>query len=355
MLFEIALFDAYGAGFEYVDPKIVKAHNHCRCYLRHPKWKGPPGKYTDDTQMGIALAELMLLKDPMTWTHYDVARAFVQVFKRDPRPGYSGNFYKLLQEMTTGWDFLRTVRPFSDKSGGAMRAPVVGLLPDIKQVAQVARFQASLTHCTPIGMDAAVAAALMTHYFYYRLGPKKDLPWFLDTKGLCIGFAKAWDGKVGSRGDGHVLAALTALVEHDTMEDILKACVAFTGDVDTVAAIAGGAACFSDEVSQTLPAGLVDNLEDGRFGRDFLTSLDERLMDKFPRPERKVSLGGPQEGVKAEDGPATWHCTDCGFETVPDPQPETDFVTCPQCGGLDSMSKLHDPPEPLITDLFGQG
>jgi len=353
MLFEMAVGDAFGAGFEYAPADFVKAHAPRLIYMRHPKWKGPPGMYTDDTQMCIALAELMLRKDPMTWTHYDIARAFVATFKRDPRPGYSGNFYRLLQQMETGWDFLRAVQPNSDKSGGAMRAPVIGLLPRIDQVAYVARLQASLTHCTPIGMDAAVASALMSHYFYYRLGPKRELPWFLDTKGLSIGFAKVWDKPVHSRGDEHVLAALTAIVENDSMADILRASVAFTGDVDTVAAIALAAASFSDEVDQGLPAGLVDNLEDGKFGRDFLTALDDRLMEKFPRPEQDVPEGGPQDGRAAEDGPALWHCTDCGYETsFDDAEPEGDFVSCPECGGLDSLGRVHEPSDLLISDLF---
>ncbi len=349
MLVEMAVFDAFGAGFEYAPPAFIRAHGHRMVYMRHPKWKGPPGRYTDDTQMALALAELLLRKDPRTWTPYDVARAFVGVFKRDPRPGYSGMFYKLLQQMNTGWDFLKMVRPFSNKSGGAMRAPVIGLLPDIKQVAEVARFQASLTHCTRLGMDAAVASALMTHYFYYRLGPKADLPWFLDTKGLCFGFSKGWEGYVGSPGNEHVLAAMTAIVEHDSMEAVLKACVDFTGDVDTVAAIAGPAASFSDEIDQSLPAVLLDNLEDGNFGRDYLDGIDDKLLDRFPRPAQSSDEG---EAEEAQDGPPVWHCTDCGQTVEFDEEPDVDFVNCPLCGGIDSVSRVVEP-DPLISELFG--
>tara|TARA_Y100000310_G_scaffold91693_5_gene89178 strand:- start:3140 stop:4204 length:1065 start_codon:yes stop_codon:yes gene_type:complete len=352
MLVEMAVFDAYGAGFEYVDPKIIEAHNHLRSYLRHPKWKGPPGRYTDDTQMALALAELLLRKPPATWTHYDVARAFVGVFKRDPRPGYSGMFYKLLQQMTSGWDFLKMVRPFSDKSGGAMRAPVIGLLPNVSEVVQVARFQASLTHCTQLGMDAAVASALMTHYFYYRLGPKHELPLFLAEHGLCFGIHR-WQGHVSSQGHEHVLAAMTAILDNDTLEDVLKACVDFTGDVDTIAAIAGPAASFCDEIEQTLPAVLLDNLEDGKFGRDYLDGIDDKLMSKFPRPG-KAGEGVSEDGdEEAEDGPPHYHCTDCGQPVVFEvgDEPATEFSNCPLCGGIDSVSVVVEP-DPLISELF---
>jgi ADP-ribosyl-[dinitrogen reductase] hydrolase len=331
MLVEMAIGDAYGAGFEYVDPKIVASQNHLRAYLRHPKWKGQPGRYTDDTQMTIGLAELMLRKAPKEWTHYDVARAFVTVFKRDPRTGYAGKFYELLQQMQTGWDFL-------------MRAPVIGLLPDVKQVMEVARFQASLTHCTQLGMEAAVASALMTHYFYYRIGPRKDLPHWLGLRCLHIGFAKVWTGFVGSPGDEHVLAALTAIMENDSLEAVLKACIDFTGDVDTVAAIAMPAASFCDEISQNLPAVLLDNLESGKFGRDYLDMLDDKLMEKFPRPEAEAD-------EPEDDG--VWHCTDCGHEVqFLSGEPSEDFIDCPSCGGYQCMSLSGEPVEMLISDLF---
>lgn len=282
-LLAMAIGDAYGAGFEFVDPEIVSSQNHLRAYFRHPRWKGDPGRYTDDTQMALALALLMVRKDPSTWTHYDVARAFVHVFRRDPRKGYSGPFYNLLSKMNGGWDFLRMVRPTSDKSGGAMRAPVLGLLPNVSQVVQAARFQASLTHCTPIGMDAAVAAALMTHYFYYRLGDRRGLTGFLKEHKLCINFDIHWECPVHSSAHEHVLAAHTAILQNDTLSGLLKACVDFTGDVDTVAAIAMPAASFSDEILNDIPMVLIRNLEDGKYGRGHIELIDMKLLDRFPR------------------------------------------------------------------------
>ena len=62
------------------------------------------------------------------------------------------------------------------------------------------------------------------------------------------------------------------------MSDILKKCIDFTGDVDTVAAIALGAASCSKDIVQDLPDGLVLNLENGTYGRDFLVGLDKKLM-----------------------------------------------------------------------------
>jgi ADP-ribosylglycohydrolase len=44
------------------------------------------------------------------------------------------------------------------------------------------------------------------------------------------------------------------------LSELLKDCIAFTGDVDTVATIALAAASCSEEITQDLPAHLIENL-----------------------------------------------------------------------------------------------
>ena len=75
-----------------------------------------------------------------------------------------------------------------------------------------------------------------------------------------------------------VRAALTAVMETNSMSEILRRCVSFTGDVDTVAAIALAVASNSPEVTQDLPAHLLRDLEDGPFGRTYIEDVDDRLM-----------------------------------------------------------------------------
>jgi hypothetical protein len=62
---------------------------------------------------------------------------------------------------------------------------------------------------------------------------------------------------------------------------MLQECIAFTGDVDTVAAIAMGAASMSRQIVQDCPSLLIDQLEDGPFGRKYIEALDRRLLTKF--------------------------------------------------------------------------
>jgi hypothetical protein len=62
------------------------------------------------------------------------------------------------------------------------------------------------------------------------------------------------------------------------MSTLLHACIGFTGDVDTVAAIALAAGSCSDEIEQDVPENLVVQLEDGAYGRQYLMELDRRLL-----------------------------------------------------------------------------
>jgi len=75
-----------------------------------------------------------------------------------------------------------------------------------------------------------------------------------------------------------VRAAITAVITSDTMSDLLKACIQFSGDVDTVAAIALAAGSCSAEIAQDLPSHLFDTLENGKYGREYIQRLDRQLM-----------------------------------------------------------------------------
>lgn len=276
MLIELAVGDAYGAGFEYAPPEFVAAHNTLRGYVQHPTHLGiRPGAYTDDTQMTLAVAELMA--DGDAWTPANLADRFVTAFHRDPRAGYAGRFHDFLLTVRDGADFLRRIRPDSDKSGAAMRAAPIGLLPTVADVLEHARVQAAVTHDTPGGIAAAQAAALAVHYTHNDLGPLPRIGTWI--AGHVPGdWDRPWRGKVGSKGRMSVSAALTALAASTSTSELLRRCIAFTGDVDTVATVALAAAARSAQVTQDLPPALIDTLEDGRYGRAYLAELDARLL-----------------------------------------------------------------------------
>ncbi len=286
MLLEAAIGDAYGAGFEYVSPTIVRLFGSKLEYRRHPKHKQiQSGMYTDDTQMSLAIVEAML--DPSElWTAESIAERFVRVFKRDQRTGYSRRLYTILKQVESGNDLLAKIDGNSERSGAAMRAFAIGLHKDQSVVNDRTVIQAAVTHNSYLGQIAALASAFSGHYFAYDIGNKSELGNFLDktimtSHAEITSWSDGYVGKVGAKGWMSVKAAVTAVMRNDSMSSILKDCVAFTGDVDTVATIALGVASLSKEVKQDLPMHLFDDLENGTYGRDYIVGLDQKLLKHF--------------------------------------------------------------------------
>src|SRR5687768_8904758 len=172
MLIEIAIGDAYGAGFEFSPPDAARP-NDLGGYvrnLRYPALGG--GRYTDDTQMALALAEAMLEDDP--WTEASLWARFAAAHARDPRHGYSD---RMLAGFAAGCVDCR-----SATSGAAMRAAPLGLFRDPAEVEQRAQVQARATHDAPEAAEAATAVALAAHFFAYGLGTRAELPHWLQAR-----------------------------------------------------------------------------------------------------------------------------------------------------------------------------
>lgn len=279
MLLELAIGDAYGAAYEYVSDFRVAEGNDGKTYRQHPTHLTvAPGTYTDDTQMSIAIVEAMLADEP--WTPLLLANSFVRCFRRDPRDGYARRFQAFLEDTTTGREFLDNIQPWSERSGAAMRAAPIGLYPDIGEVLKRCRIQAVLTHNTNPGIYAAMASSLLTHFFAKLEGLKGDAGRFI-SRYVPGPWEYPYSGKVGMFGWQSAQAAITAVMKASSMTELLKMCIAFTGDVDTVASIAMPAASFCKEIEQDLSPSLFEGLENGAYGRDYIAGLDTQLREKF--------------------------------------------------------------------------
>ncbi len=276
MLVELAIADAYGGGFEYVPKRMVRDENDLSGYATHPRFDRAPGRYTDDTQMTLAVAELMA--DGADWTREALAERFVDVFSRDPREGYARRFHAFLTSLSGPSEFLERIVPTSEKSGAAMRAGPIGLYADEEVVVARADLQARLTHDTPGGRAAAIAAALSTHFFARMDGDPADLPAYLTDRLEDPIWEEPWEGRVGALGMMSARAAVTLMANHDSLAELLRACVDLLGDVDTVATIAVGAAACSTRYAKDLPEVLNVGLEEGPYGRGYIEALDARLM-----------------------------------------------------------------------------
>ncbi|HEY9651493.1 MAG TPA: ADP-ribosylglycohydrolase family protein, partial [Coleofasciculaceae cyanobacterium] len=220
--------------------------------------------------------ETLVAREP--WTSEVLAERFVTAFKRDQRVGYARRFYEFLLRIKDGRQLLDEINWTSDKSGAAMRAAPIGVLPTVEKVIEACRIQAAITHNTPDGINAAIAASLMSHYFIYQLGKKQELAQFLEVH-VPGEWSIPWEGEVKSKGWMSVRAAITAIIRNDSLSELLKDCIAFTGDVDTVAAIALAAGSCSAEIAQDLPEHLIYGLENGSYGRDYIINLERQLMN----------------------------------------------------------------------------
>lgn len=274
MLLEAAIGDAFGAGYEYVKHKGL--HNVEKLsYVQHPRHRDTtPGMYTDDTQMSIAISELLVSDEE--FTAYNVADYFLTCFHRDPRGGYAKGFHQFLCDTNTADLFLSRIRSNSDKSGAAMRASAIGLLPQIATVKEFARIQASVTHNTEGGINSATASALMVHYFAYAFGSRQRLPHWINAH-VDGNWSRPYYNKVESKGWMSVSAAITAVSRNASLAELLMDCINFGGDVDTVATIALAAASCSADYKRDIPDRLVCGLENGAYGRNYIEQLDSKL------------------------------------------------------------------------------
>ncbi len=291
MLLRIAQADAFAMALEYVETdgerELLGRALRLDRYLAHPTHhRVPAGTYTDDTQMSIAVAEVLLsCTDPNA---NDFSDAFFRCYKRDPRYGYSRRFQELLMRAQSADELRELLVPTSDKNGAAMRSVPLGVLSDPARVVALARIQAAVTHDTDGGRDSSSAVALMSHFALHEshsfasmhafcmrhlraVEPFRD-PWAgpvgvpeNDALGLGVGMCTAW-------------AVHTLLVEERSLLAILRRLLEWGGDTDSVAAIAWGIAS-ARYVDEVIPTFFTRDLEVGRpFGAPFLQALGRRLM-----------------------------------------------------------------------------
>ncbi|SMF03969.1 ADP-ribosylglycohydrolase [Alteromonadaceae bacterium Bs31] len=285
MLLEIGIGDAYGAGFEFSAREKVEAYNNLTNYCEHELGIAA-GCYTDDTQMSLAIAELIISN--VAWTKENLADKFVECFKRDERLGYSKGFYLFLQSVQSGAEFLNKMKPNSTRNGAAMRSAPLGYVSDVNRLLKMAELQASITHDTEIGRRSSQAVALASHYAIYNLGAKENLTEYV-SQHTKFNWQDNWSSPVACCGEETVNALLTVLKSSETLKEILLASVAFGGDVDTVAAVGLGIGSVSNDYSSGLPTFLYEQLENGRYGKTYLLEMGMKLSETKNIADKSVS------------------------------------------------------------------
>lgn len=275
MLTEIAIADAYGAGFEFCATEKINAHNNLVSYCQHELYD-ISGQYTDDTQMSIAIAEFIL--SGAEWTKENIATKFIECFQRDIRVGYSEGFYNLLTQVRSGKELLNMLISTSERNGAAMRSVPIGFLKNRSDVLTFATLQAQITHNTKLGISSSCAVGLAAYFSLQENGRLAELKKFLECEGLNE-WNFNWQERVSLNAYDTVSAAFTCLLKHDSMSSLLKACIQLGGDTDSVASIAIGLATCFTEYKNDLPNHLFEMLKENNYGIPFLKSLDRDLIN----------------------------------------------------------------------------
>lgn len=297
LMLGMAIGDAFGARFENTPRTAIDLAGEEETYAGQ-------NRYTDDTQMAIGVAELLVSGLPLTPVH--LAEALLTAYRRDPRHGYSALTRRMLEESHTGEQFLDALsmeeRIERRSDGAAMRAPPLGMLPDRNEVIRIARLSAEITHGHPDARAATIGIALIIHERYHHRRPFpviiQELP---DQIPDLTREGRAYLEQVlrvrynpdlilqGCEEYGVpytesliLLGASAALLSEfgDNPAEILYQAVMLGGDTDTTAAIVLSAALLMPE--GTLPESLISGLENGDFGKDFLITLGDRLSCCFP-------------------------------------------------------------------------
>ncbi len=124
-----------------------------------------PWKYTDDTEMAIAIVEVLQQDGALNQDR--LAAAFAKRYERDPHRGYGAGAHETLERVGNGMPWREAAqRAFGNAgslgNGAAMRVAPLGawFADDLASVAREARASAEVTHMHPEGQAGAIAVAV---------------------------------------------------------------------------------------------------------------------------------------------------------------------------------------------------
>ena len=196
--------------------------------------------YTDDTVMTIAVADAFLgAPDDENEIRQRLIQSMQGFGARFPDAGYGGMFYHWLHDQDP--------KPYhSFGNGSAMRVSCVAwLYDDLATVLRMARLSAEVTHNHPEGIKGAQATAAAI--YLARTGSTKEeikayieREFHYDLSRTCDEIRPTYYHVESCQKT--VPEAITAFLEGDSFEDVIRTAVSLGGDCDTLTAIAGSIA-----------------------------------------------------------------------------------------------------------------
>ena len=231
--------------------------------------------YTDDTVMTLAVAEAFHDAQPkadIPWIRERLIRSMQHFGRLYPYAGYGGMFRHWLEE--------EAPQPYgSYGNGSAMRvSSAAWLYGDLETVRSMARLSAEVTHNHPEGIKGAEATA--SAIFLARTGSTKaeikayiEAQFGYDLSRSCDEIRPTYRHVESCQET--VPEAITAFLEGDSFEDVIRTAVSLGGDCDTLTCIAGSIAegfyGVPEELKQECRNRLPEHL------RDVLLRLDHYL------------------------------------------------------------------------------
>ncbi len=224
--------------------------------------------FTDDTVMTLAVADALMCAMPhkgdktseAEFKHYVIKsmRNFANVY---PDAGYGSKFFR--------WLIAPNPQPYNSwGNGSAMRvSPVAWAFENLEDVEKYAAVSARVTHNNPEGIRGAKATA--ASIFLARTGKTKaEIKHYISEK-YYYDLTRTLDD---IRPNYHhvescqqtVPEAITAFLEGENFEDVVRCAVSLSGDSDTLTAIAASIAegfyGIPDEISRIIVPKLSDFL-----------------------------------------------------------------------------------------------
>lgn len=235
--------------------------------------------FTDDTVMTIAVAEALMKAKAHKMEHFEhgwylsdrevpddmIRQNLVQSMQKYgamyPHAGYGGMFRR--------WLKAKAPQPYgSYGNGSAMRvSSAAWLYDDIATVRKMARLSAEVTHNHPEGIKGAEATA--SAIFLSRTGHSKaeirayiETEFQYDLSRTCDEIRPSYCHVESCQET--VPEAITAFLEGESFEDVIRTAVSLGGDCDTLTCIAGSIAeafyGVPDNLKQECMKRLTDNL-----------------------------------------------------------------------------------------------
>ena len=288
-LLGLAVGDALGATYEGLFADIILSYGGGDEIVKHKS--GETLNYTDDTQMMIGVAETLVEHREIVPGY--LCQRFAQNYQKGR--GYGQGVRPLIEAMAIG-EFDQKTTPFlvfengSYGNGAAMRIAPVGLLFHDDKLVEQSDLASKVTHAHDLGLDGAriiskavnIAARMdrfdrieffnelisvcATEEFKWQLKTARDLPAFSSVS-------------FGNGLEAHESVVTSLVCFADSSRDFpgtISRAIGTGGDVDTIAAMAGAisGAFLGVEV---IPENLIECLENGPQGKDYLFELAEKI------------------------------------------------------------------------------